>query len=140
MDEVIYTTSATAKGAATVHVKSDDGLVTMEMRAPKEMGGPGGEYTNPEQIFAIGYASCFLSAINYVAFSKKIKAESSVTARVKTKNNGQGGFIFGVDLEVTVNGLEQKEAEELVENATKVCPYSNSTHGSIEVTIHTTVQ
>lgn len=131
--DVIYTTSATTKGGRHANVKTEDGILNLELRAPKEMGGEGGNYTNPEQIFAAGYSACFDSAINFVAMQKRLRIVSTVTAHVKTLNNDKGGFLFAVDMDVTINGLDQKEAEELIEAADHVCPYSNSIRGNVEV-------
>lgn len=134
--DILYITSATATGGMESRVRSEDGLIDLEIRAPKEMGGPGGEYTNPEQLFAAGFASCFLSAINYVAFSQMKKIEASVTAEVKTTNNGHSGFKFSVELDIQIEGMEQKDAEELVKMASTVCPYSNATRGNIEMEVN----
>lgn len=131
---VIYTTSATAKGGKHANVKSEDGIINLELRAPKEMGGEGGAYTNPEQLFAVGYSACFDSAINYVAMQRRLRIISVVTAKVNTLVNDKGGFIFAVDMDVDISGLEQKEAEELIEAADHVCPYSNSIRGNVKVT------
>lgn len=136
--ELLYTTSATTKGGMDARVKSENGLLDLEIRAPKEMGGPGGEYTNPEELFAVGYSACFHSAINFVAFSKRMKLQPAVTASVHTGKNGKGGFMFSVDLDVYIGGVEQEEAESIVKQAETVCPYSNATHGNIEVKIHVT--
>jgi len=136
---VIYTTSATATGAMEGKVKSDSGILNLEIRAPKEMGGPGGDYTNPEQLFAVGFASCFQSAINYVAMTHKKKMESEVTVKADTLNNGKGGFIFAVKLDVVISGLPEAEAKELVDMASYVCPFSNSTRGNVEVELNLVV-
>jgi len=134
--DIIYKTSATATGTMGAKVKSEDGIIDLEIRAPKEMGGPGGNYTNPEQLFAAGYASCFHSAINYVAFSKKLQLEPTVKATVDTASNGSGGFIFAVTLDIDIKGLKQDEAENVVKQASRICPFSNSTRGNIEVAVH----
>ena len=134
--DILYITSATATGGMESWVRSDDGLIDLQIRAPKEMGGPGGEYTNPEQLFAAGFASCFLSAINYVAFSRMKKIDASVRAEVKTTNNGHTGFKFAVKLDVEIEGMGQKDAEELVKMASTVCPYSNATKGNIEMEVN----
>lgn len=133
--DILYITSATATGGMECRVRSEDGIVDLEIRAPKEMGGPGGEYTNPEQLFAVGFASCFLSAINYVAFSKMKRINASVMAEVETRNS-HGGFKFSVKLDVQIEGMEQKDAEELVKVASTVCPYSNATKGNIDVEVN----
>ncbi len=133
--EVLYTTIASFSGGGIGLAKTEDGVLTLEIRAPKEMGGPGGEYTNPEQLFAIGYASCFGSALNYVAMTKRKNTESMVTATVHTGKRKEGGFQFAVDLDVRISGLTQEEADNLVEEAKHVCPYSNATRGNIDVSV-----
>ncbi|MCD7900794.1 MAG: Ohr family peroxiredoxin [Bacteroides sp.] len=136
MNQVIYTTSATTTTEGKTFVKSENGIINMEIRAPREMGGPGGDYTNPEQLFAAGFSSCFDSAVHYVAMRKKMKIKTAVTAKVMTCDNDNGGFIFKVEIEVRIPGIEQKVAEELVNAAEKVCPYSNSTRNNVEVSFH----
>ena len=131
----LYTAHATAKGGRDGQVKSSDGVIDMKVVSPKELGGPGGAFTNPEQLFAAGYAACFDSAIRHVARLKKIEGykDSSVTADVTIGQIPSGGFGLAVALEVTVQGLEHQAAVDLVNTAHQVCPYSNATRGNIEV-------
>jgi Ohr subfamily peroxiredoxin len=133
---ILYTATAASTGdARNGHVQSDDGNIDLEVRTPKEMGGDGGA-TNPEQLFAAGYAACFHSALKLVAARAKADAtDSEVVADVSIGDNGQGGFGLAVELEVTLVNLERAEAEELVRQAHEVCPYSNATRGNIEVTL-----
>ncbi len=133
--DALYTAVATSVGGRSGHVKSSDGILDFEVRPPKEMGGPGGAFTNPEQLFAAGYSACFGSALNHVALLKKKRIESSVTAKVSIGNKPGGGFQLSVEMEVAISGLEQKEAEELVKEAHQVCPYSNATRNNVEVTL-----
>lgn len=138
--EALYTAVATSVGGRNGQVKSSDGVLDFEVRPPVEMGGKGGPYTNPEQLFAAGYAACFGSAINHVALQKRLKIESVVTARVSIGNKEGGGFKLAVEMDVNIPKIDQKEAEELVKEAHQVCPYSNATRNNIEVTLKVTTK
>ncbi len=138
--EALYTAVATSVGGRTGHVKSSDGVLDFEVKPPKEMGGPGGPYTNPEQLFAAGYSACFGSAINHVALKQRKRIESTVTAKVSIGNKPEGGFMLAVEMDVEISGMEQKEAEELVNEAHQVCPYSNATRNNVEVTLKVTTK
>ncbi|MFC0186530.1 peroxiredoxin, Ohr subfamily [Pseudarcicella hirudinis] len=132
--EKLYTAVATATGGRNGHVESSDNVLNLETRMPKELGGGGGAYTNPEQLFAAGYAACFDSALNLVIRSQKMKTEiTTVSAEVSLGKNENGGFALAVKLNVTIPGVERELAEELVAKAHQVCPYSNATRGNIEV-------
>ena len=132
----LYTAEATAWGGREGRAASSDGVVDVEMRIPKEMGGPGGPFTNPEQLFATGYAACFHSALKVVASRARIDVtESAVTARVGIGPNDSGGFELRVDLEAELPGVDRTVAEDLVAKAHQVCPYSNATRNNIEVTL-----
>ena len=130
----IYTATAVSTGdARNGHVQSSDGLIDADVRIPKEMGGAGGA-TNPEQLFAAGYAACFHSALKLVAGKAKVDmTDSEVVADVSIGENGQGGFGLAVQLEVTIPGADAATAQQLAEQAHQVCPYSNATRGNIEV-------
>jgi Ohr subfamily peroxiredoxin len=139
--EVLYTAEALASGdGRNGHVHSSDGLLDTDVAIPAEMGGRGGS-TNPEQLFAAGYAACFHSALRAVAGGAKVRlgADTTVAASVGIGSNGAGGFGLTVALTAHLPGLEQAEAEKLVEQAHQVCPYSNATRGNIDVTLTTTV-
>ncbi|WP_370945236.1 organic hydroperoxide resistance protein [Amycolatopsis sp. cg5] len=140
MTQAIYTAVATATGEGrNGEVTSSDGVIDESLAIPKEMGGPGGDKTNPEQLFAAGYSACFLSSVQLVARVGKVKIEqTSVTAEVGVFKQGEG-FGLGVDLKVNLPGLEQSAADQLVEQAHQVCPYSNATRGNIEVNLTVTV-
>jgi len=138
--EALYTAVATSVGGRNGQVKSSDGVLDFEVRPPVEMGGKGGPYTNPEQLFAAGYAACFGSAINHVALQKRLKVESVVTARVSIGNKEGGGFKLAVEMDVNIPQIDQKEAEELVKEAHQVCPYSNATRNNVEVTLKVTTK
>jgi lipoyl-dependent peroxiredoxin len=138
--DAIYTAKATAEGGRAGKVKSSDGVLDLGLAMPKSLGGSGAEgATNPEQLFAAGYAACFDSASNLVARQAKKKIESKVTAEVSIgKDPADGGFKLGVVLSVAVGGVDLAEAEQRVEKAHGVCPYSKATSGNIEVDYRTT--
>ncbi|MTD15282.1 Ohr family peroxiredoxin [Nakamurella sp. YIM 132087] len=138
--EALYTASATATGdGRNGHSRSSDGILDLDLAVPVEMGGAGG-HTNPEQLFAAGYAACFHSALKAVARAGKVSiSDTAITADVAIGPNGQGGFQLAVALHVELSGLDQAAAEQLVEQAHQVCPYSNATRGNIEVTLDTIV-
>ncbi|MBL8021480.1 MAG: organic hydroperoxide resistance protein [Leptospirales bacterium] len=132
--KALYTAQATASGGRDGKVVSSDGVLDFTLAIPKEMGGPGGAFTNPEQLFAAGYSACFHSALKLVAMrSRKSVEGSTVTAHVSIGKGEGPGYILAADLHVKIPGLEPGEAQELVDKAHKVCPYSNATRGNIEV-------
>ena len=131
--DVLYTAAATARGGREGEVVSDDGVLDLSLTLPKDLGGPGGDHTNPEQLFAAGYAACFHSALKRVAGSQNIDVEgSSITARVGL---GLDGKAFG--LAVTLVGefptLDREQGEQLMHAAHEVCPYSRATRGNLDV-------
>lgn len=132
--KALYQTTVEVTGGRNGKVKSEDGILALEVRMPKELGGVEG-YTNPEQLFAAGYAACFDSALNLVMNQEKVKPESPsvVKATVGLHTNGAGGFGLAVSLAVHIPGLEKDAAQQLVEKAHSVCPYSNATRGNIDV-------
>lgn len=134
--DALYTAEALATGAGRDgHVATDDGRLDLDLAIPKEMGGPGGA-TNPEQLFAAGYAACFHSALQAVARSQKVQlGDSTVGARVRIGSNGEGGFQLAVELEVVIPELPQEQAQQIADAAHQVCPYSNATRGNIDVTV-----
>jgi osmotically inducible protein OsmC len=136
----IYTAVATATGdGRNGHTRSSDGLIDLELALPKEMGGAGGA-TNPEQLFAAGYAACFHSALKVVARQQKVTfTDSAVTAEVGIGPNDAGGFGLAVTLGVELGGVDQATGEALVAAAHQMCPYSNATRGNVPVTLETTV-
>lgn len=135
LDKVIYTARATAEGGRDGRVATDDFKLEVTVAPPKEMGGSG-EGTNPEQLFAAGFAACFHSALKLVARKARQQAgESTVEAEVGIGPiNGGAGYGLQVRLVVTLPGLEREVAEQLVATADTVCPYSNATRGNIDVT------
>ncbi len=136
--ETTYTAIARSIGGRNGHVSSSDGILNFNVRPPHEMGGPEGVYTNPEQLFAAGYAACFGSALNHVALLQRIRVEPDVTAKVTLFKPEEGnGFSLSVELEVRLPGMDQHKAEALVREAHQVCPYSNATRNNIEVKLTT---
>jgi osmotically inducible protein OsmC len=136
----LYTAAAMSTGEGrNGHVRSSDGRVDLDLAIPKEMGGSGNG-SNPEELFAAGYAACFHSALKMLAGQRKLKIdESSVSADVGISATDSGGFALSVTLHTELPGLEQATADELVEAAHQVCPYSNATRGNIPVTLDTSV-
>jgi lipoyl-dependent peroxiredoxin len=134
--DILYTATATATGdGRNGHVRSSDGLLDTDVRIPAAMGGPGGA-TNPEQLFAAGYAACFHSALRVVAREQKADvAGSTVTAQVGIGPNGSGGFGLAVTLTVSLPALAPEDAQKVAARAHEVCPYSNATRGNIDVTL-----
>lgn len=138
--EALYTATATNVGGRSGSVKSSDGVLNLEVRPPKEMGGPGGNYTNPEQLFAAGYSACFGSALSHVSLEKKLRIKPVVTAKVSIGNKEGGGFQLAVEMDVKISGVDQKTAEELTKEAHQICPYSNATRNNVEVTLKVTAE
>ncbi|KAB8140568.1 organic hydroperoxide resistance protein [Chloroflexia bacterium SDU3-3] len=133
-EKVLYATSATVQGGREGKVTSADGHLELQLSTPKELGGNGGQGTNPEQLFAAGYSACFQSALGLVARRERIDtSNSTITGSVTLHPNGDGGFKLGVALEVTIPGVEQRVGEHLLELAHKVCPYSNAVRGNVDV-------
>ncbi|MBO3274625.1 organic hydroperoxide resistance protein [Pseudomonas schmalbachii] len=138
--QALYTATATATGGRDGRAVSSDGVLDVKLTTPKELGGAGGEATNPEQLFAAGYSACFIGAIKFVAGQKKVKipADTSITGKVGI---GQipGGFGLEVELNINLPGLDHAVAEDLVAAAHQVCPYSNATRDNIDVRLNVSV-
>lgn len=132
--QTLYTAEATAWGGREGRAASSDGNLDVELVVPKELGGPGGTGTNPEQLFAAGYAGCFHSALKLVARGQKLDvSESAITVRVGLGPNGAGGFGLAVEIEAELPGLDGDTARSLLDQAHQVCPYSNATRGNVDV-------
>ncbi|OJF15484.1 organic hydroperoxide resistance protein [Couchioplanes caeruleus] len=133
----LYTASATATGDGRGgHTRSSDGVLDLELAVPKELGGPGGQQTNPEQLFAAGYAACFHSALKLVAGKQKITlTDTAITADVGIGPNGTGGFGLTIAIEAELPGLDEATARQLLDAAHQVCPYSNATRGNVDVSL-----
>ncbi len=132
---VLYRTSARATGGRDGRSGTLDGAVDVKLVTPKELGGPGGDGVNPEQLFATGYAACFLGAMKFVASQggPKVPADAHVTATVGIGPRSEGGFGLEIALEIELPGIERAQAEDLVARAHQVCPYSNATRNNIDV-------
>jgi Ohr subfamily peroxiredoxin len=139
--QVLYTAEATAIGEGRAgEVRSSDGVLDEQLTVPKELGGPGGDSTNPEQLFAAGYAACFLSALKTAASALKIKVPTAeITAKVGIGPDGDRGYKLQVDLVAKLPGQDQETATKLVDLAHQGCPYSKATRGNIDVTVTATV-
>jgi osmotically inducible protein OsmC len=132
----IYTATAHSTGdGRTGHVASDDGFIDLDLHIPTEMGGPGGA-TNPEELFAAGYAACFHSAMKLVAGQKKLNVDGTqVSASIGIGPLADGGFGLNAALVIYAPNLDRPTAQSLADAAHQVCPYSNATRGNIEVTV-----
>ncbi|HET7657419.1 MAG TPA: organic hydroperoxide resistance protein [Bacillales bacterium] len=136
MSEALFTAHATTSGGRDGHVKSDDGLIDMDLVMPTKDSDKEG--TNPEQLFAAAYSACYDGALNLVAKNKDKEIESTVTADVSfMKDPDDNGFKIGVTLNIEIEGVDQDVAEELAEAAHYVCPYSKATRGNIDVELKT---
>ena len=136
MTKVLYSTKGWATGGRTGQAQSEDGRIKVTLDTPKELGGSGGDGTNPEQLFAMGYSACFLGALKVVAGKEKVKLsdDTKITATVGIgpRDDGQG---FGLDvaLQATIPGVDKAVAEDLVKKAHVVCPYSDFSRGNVDM-------
>lgn len=140
VDKVLYEAEATATGGRDGRAQTSDNTLDLKLSTPKELGGAGGDGTNPEQLFAAGYSACFIGAMKVVAGKEKIKLpdDHKVTGQVGI---GPMGEAFGIEvtLNISLPGLEQDAADDLVEKAHQVCPYSNATRGNVDVKLNVSV-
>jgi osmotically inducible protein OsmC len=137
--DVKYTTSATATGGRDGRSTTKDGSLDVKLATPKELGGGGGPGNNPEQLFAAGYAACFLGAMKFVASqggTAKVPNDATVTSTVGIGPRSEGGFGITVALDIGLPGVDKAQAQELVEKAHQVCPYSNATRGNVDVKLN----
>ncbi|MEU4620503.1 organic hydroperoxide resistance protein [Actinoplanes sp. NPDC023801] len=134
----LYTASATATGdGRSGHVRSSDGVLDLDLAVPKDLGGPGGALTNPEQLFAAGYAACFHSAVKRVAAHQKITlTDTAITVDIGIGPLPTGGFGLSATIEAELPGLDQTTAKAVLDAAHQLCPYSNATRGNIDVKLH----
>jgi osmotically inducible protein OsmC len=131
----LYSTKVTATGGRHGQIHSEDGLLDMKLALPRQLGGKG-DATNPETLFAGGYAACFENALLRVSREAGIRfadEDVEVIAEIGLSRNDSGGFVLSAALAVNVTGVDQKKAEELVEAADKICPYSNAIRGNVQV-------
>lgn len=130
----LYNTEATAWGGRDGRAATADGNVDVTLTSPKELGGPGGEGTNPEQLFAVGWAGCFHSAMKLVAKQQQLDvSESAVTVRVTLNLEDSGGVGLSAEIEAELPGVDPEQAQALIEKTHKVCPYSKATKDNIPV-------
>ncbi|ULO06478.1 organic hydroperoxide resistance protein [Paenibacillus sp. 19GGS1-52] len=136
--KALYTAVATVHGGREGSVESSDGALKHDLKMPKELGGPGGLGTNPEQLFAAGYGACYESALANIARKEGVKLQDvEVTANVSIgKDESDGGFLLAVRLDVKLPGIERGIAEGLAKKAHDFCPYSKATRGNIEVELN----
>ena len=134
---VLYKATATSTGGRDGRAVSSDKALDVQLAAPRELGGNGAAGTNPEQLFAAGYSACFLSAMKFVAGQRKqaLPGDTTVTADVGVGPNDKGGFALDVELRVSLPGLDETAARELVDAAHTVCPYSNATRNNVDVRV-----
>src|SRR6201994_2582517 len=132
---VLYKTQATAIGGRDGRATTKDGSLDVKLTTPKELVGPGGPGNNPEQLFAAGYAACFIGAMKFVSSQggPKVPADASVTSTVGIGPRAEGGFGLDIELDVSLPGLARSDAEALVAKAHQVCPYSNATRNNVDV-------
>jgi osmotically inducible protein OsmC len=134
---ILYATKVTAIGGRHGQIRSEDGLLDLKLAMPPQLGGKG-DATNPETLFAGGYAACFENALLHVSRNAGVRfadEDVEVTAEIGLSRNDSGGFVLSAALAVAVTGVDQKKAEELVEAAHKICPYSNAIRGNVDVRI-----
>ncbi len=134
--EKLYTAKVTVKGGRNGHVKSDDSVIDMDVRMPKGLGGEGGEFTNPEQLFGATYSACYDGALNLVARMAKHRIESTTTANVTIGKESDGGLAIAVQLDIEVKGVDREIAQDLVNQAHQVCPYSKAIRNNVEVILN----
>lgn len=136
--QVLYTTAATATGGRDGLAETKDGAFHVHLARPKEFGGAGGAGNNPEQLFASGYAACFLGAMQFVATQggPKVPPDAKVKATVGIGPRSEGGFGLDAALDVSLPGLPKPDAEALVAKAHQVCPYSNATRNNVPVRLN----
>ena len=136
IEKILYTATATATGGREGQATSSDSALDVKLSTPRELGGAGGDGTNPEQLFAAGYSACFLGALKFVAGKQKVAlpADTRVTGKVGIGPIPTG---FGIEAELTISapGLPREQLQALVDQAHIVCPYSNATRGNIDVSL-----
>ena len=133
--DVKYSTRATATGGRDGEARAEDGRFAVRLSTPRELGGAGGDGSNPEQLFAAGYSACFIGALKVAGQQLKLTVpdETAVTATVGIGPRSEGGFGITADLAVSLPGLDRADAERLMATAHQICPYSNATRNNLEV-------
>lgn len=136
LKNIAYTAKATATGGREGSAKSDDGRLNLTLSTPKGLGGDDGQGTNPEQLFAAGYAACFIGALKFVAGQEKITLPSDTYINSEVAIGAvEGGFGIAVKLAVSLGDMDKNEAQVMVDKAHQVCPYSNATRGNIDIVL-----
>ena len=136
LEKILYTAEAAVEGGREGHGRTSDGRLDVELSVPETMGGDGGDGTNPEQLFAVGYAACFQSALLGVARGRKLDAsDSRIASTVGIGPTGEGGFTLQVSLDLHAPRISRDDANELMARAHERCPYSNATRGNIDVVL-----
>ncbi len=139
IEKALYTAHATSTGGRTGTTESSDGVIKLSLTTPKELGGGGGNGTNPEQLFAAGYSACFIGAMKAVAARQKLALTSEVSIKsdvsIGPMVGKAGAFGIAVTMAISVPGMEREAAQKLVNDAHEVCPYSNATRGNVDVTL-----
>jgi lipoyl-dependent peroxiredoxin len=138
LDRVVYTARATATGGRAGHASTDDGLLDIDLRPPTEMGGPGGA-TNPEQLFAAGYAACFQGALGVVGRRSKVDTSASVVSTQVSLGPIGDAYGLAVVIDVLIPGVDEETCQRLADEAHATCPYSNATRGNIPVEVRARV-
>lgn len=136
-EKVLYRTAATATGGGRDGKTAlDDGSKSIDLVVPKELGGPGGDGLNPEKLFALGYAACFMGAMRHYAASKKVKVPDDASVNVSVGIGPRADTGFGLDVQIAVSlpGLDPAVAQDLIDGGHKVCPYSHATGGALDIT------
>ncbi|WP_197338671.1 organic hydroperoxide resistance protein [Ralstonia solanacearum] len=134
IETVLYRAHANATGGRDGRADTDDGRLDVRLATPRELGGAGGEGTNPEQLFAAGYSACFLGAMKFVAARDKLRIPADVSVQGSVGIGAiPNGFGIEVDLAISLPGMDRAEAQTLIERAHIVCPYSNATRGNVDV-------
>jgi Ohr subfamily peroxiredoxin len=137
----LYTIKATATGGRNGQVKSENGIIDLQVKHPKALGGANDDFANPEMLFAAGYSACFDSALNLVIKKENIKTgETVVSAKVSIGQNDAGGFGLEAELHATIPGVTLEVAQSLIEKAHEVCPYSNATRGNMPVKLTVSIE
>ena len=136
LQDIAYTAKASATGGREGVAKSDDGRLNLTLSTPKALGGDDGKGTNPEQLFAAGYAACFIGALKFVAGQEKLNLPNDTHINSEVSIGAiDGGFAIAVKLAVSLGDMDKADAQVIVDKAHQVCPYSNATRGNIEVTL-----
>ncbi|HOD88592.1 MAG TPA: organic hydroperoxide resistance protein [Bacteroidales bacterium] len=134
--EILYTAKVTTSGGRNGHVKSSDGIIDMDVRMPKSLGGQNDDYPNPELFFGAAYSACYDGALNLVARMERFKITSTTTANVSIGKVEDGSLAISVVLDIDVQGVDKETAQKLIEKAHQVCPYSKAIRNNVNVVLN----